>query len=158
MRCPVFRRREAEGVLPSGELTADIATTDIVIQPETADMRQRAAGDADGIHGAAIVRLLCPSHRLSSLSSGRIHRPTMATAAARSVFGLPPANVELKRYVPFAEPEEAEEANRYRKGIVWEASIQPTHHLGPVQVSAWSSPPVRTLQHLERLLIVCLFR
>jgi hypothetical protein len=39
----VFRRREAEGVLPSGELTADIATTDIVIQPETADMRQRAA-------------------------------------------------------------------------------------------------------------------
>src|ERR1700674_5481889 len=46
----VFRRREAEGVLPSGEsaslydeLTTDIAATDIVIQPETADMRQRAA-------------------------------------------------------------------------------------------------------------------
>jgi uncharacterized protein with PIN domain len=46
----VFRRREAEGVLPSGEaaalydeLTADIAAADIVIQPETADMRQRAA-------------------------------------------------------------------------------------------------------------------
>jgi len=40
----VFRRREAEGVLPSGEaaalydeLTADIAAADIVIQPETAD-------------------------------------------------------------------------------------------------------------------------
>ena len=40
----VFRRREAEGVLPSGEaaalydeLTADIAVADIVIQPETAD-------------------------------------------------------------------------------------------------------------------------
>jgi predicted nucleic acid-binding protein len=39
-----FRRREAEGVLPSGEsaslydeFTADIAATDIVIQPETAD-------------------------------------------------------------------------------------------------------------------------
>ena len=46
----VFRRREAEGVLPSGEaaalydeLTADIAAADILIQPETADMRQRAA-------------------------------------------------------------------------------------------------------------------
>jgi hypothetical protein len=46
----VFRRLEAEGVLPSGEaaalydeLTADIAAADIVIQPETADMRQRAA-------------------------------------------------------------------------------------------------------------------
>jgi predicted nucleic acid-binding protein len=40
----VFRRREAEGVLRSGEpaslydeLTADIAATDIVIQPETPD-------------------------------------------------------------------------------------------------------------------------
>ena len=40
----VFRRREAEGVLPSGEaaalyeeLTADIAAADIVIQPETPD-------------------------------------------------------------------------------------------------------------------------
>jgi hypothetical protein len=40
----VFRRREAEGVLPSGEsaslydeLTADIAATDIVIQPDTPD-------------------------------------------------------------------------------------------------------------------------
>ena len=40
----VFRRREAEGVLPSGEaaalydeLTADIAAADIVIQPETAE-------------------------------------------------------------------------------------------------------------------------
>jgi predicted nucleic acid-binding protein len=39
-----FRRREAEGVLPSGEsaslydeFTADIAATDIVIQPETPD-------------------------------------------------------------------------------------------------------------------------
>jgi predicted nucleic acid-binding protein len=49
----VFRRREAEGVLPSGEaaalydeLTADIAAADIVIQPETADMRQRAAVSA----------------------------------------------------------------------------------------------------------------
>jgi predicted nucleic acid-binding protein len=48
MRCgPCFRRREAEGVLPSGEaaalydeLTADIAATDIVIQPETADMER----------------------------------------------------------------------------------------------------------------------
>jgi hypothetical protein len=46
----VFRRREAESILPSreaaalyGELTADIAAADIVIQPETADMRQRAA-------------------------------------------------------------------------------------------------------------------
>jgi len=46
----VFRRREAEGVLPSGEaaalydeLTADIAAADIVIQPETADVRQRSA-------------------------------------------------------------------------------------------------------------------
>ena len=46
----VFRGREAEGVLPSGEaaalydeLTADIAVADIVVQPETADMRQRAA-------------------------------------------------------------------------------------------------------------------
>jgi predicted nucleic acid-binding protein len=57
----VFRRREAEGVLPIGEaaalydeLTADIEATNIVIQPETAkvagepefitaDMRQRAA-------------------------------------------------------------------------------------------------------------------
>ena len=43
----VFRRREAEGVLPSGEaaalydeLTADIAVADIVIQPETADMER----------------------------------------------------------------------------------------------------------------------
>ena len=43
----VFRRREAEGVLPSGEaaalydeLTADIAAADIVIQPETADMER----------------------------------------------------------------------------------------------------------------------
>jgi hypothetical protein len=40
----VFRHREAEGVLPSGEaaalydeLTADIAAADIVIQSETAD-------------------------------------------------------------------------------------------------------------------------
>ena len=40
----VFRRREAEGILPSGEaaalygqLTADIAAADIVIQPEAAD-------------------------------------------------------------------------------------------------------------------------
>ena len=40
----VFRRREAEAVLPSGEaaalyeeLTADIAAADIVIQPETPD-------------------------------------------------------------------------------------------------------------------------
>ena len=44
----VFRRREAEGVLPSGEaaalyeeLTADIAVADIVIQPETADKQRR---------------------------------------------------------------------------------------------------------------------
>ena len=43
----VFRRREAEGVLPSGEaaalyaeLNADIAAADIVIQPETADMER----------------------------------------------------------------------------------------------------------------------
>ena len=43
----VFRRREAEGVLPSGEaaalyveLNADIAGSDIVIQPETADMER----------------------------------------------------------------------------------------------------------------------
>jgi len=43
----VFRRREAEGVLPSGEaaalydeLTADIAAADIVIQPDTADMER----------------------------------------------------------------------------------------------------------------------
>ena len=43
----VFRRREAEGVLPSGEaaalyveLNADIAIADIVIQPETADMER----------------------------------------------------------------------------------------------------------------------
>ena len=43
----VFGRREAEGVLPSGEaaalydeLTADIAAADIVIQPETADMER----------------------------------------------------------------------------------------------------------------------
>ena len=43
----VFRRREAEGVLPSDEaaalydeLTADIAVADIVIQPETADMER----------------------------------------------------------------------------------------------------------------------
>jgi len=43
----VFRRREAEGVLPSGEaaafydeLTADIAAADILIQPETADMER----------------------------------------------------------------------------------------------------------------------
>jgi predicted nucleic acid-binding protein len=43
----VFRRREAEGVLPSGgatalyvELNADIAVADIVIQPETADMER----------------------------------------------------------------------------------------------------------------------
>ena len=43
-----------------------------------------------------------------------------------------PSNVELKCYVPLAEPEEAEEANRYRKGVLWEASIQPTHHLGSV--------------------------
>jgi len=42
-----FRRREAEGVLPSGEaavlydeLVADIAVADIVIQPETADMER----------------------------------------------------------------------------------------------------------------------
>ena len=42
----VFRQREAEGVLPSGEaaalydeLTAD-AVADIVIQPETADMER----------------------------------------------------------------------------------------------------------------------
>jgi hypothetical protein len=48
MRCgPCFGRREAEGVLPSGEaaalydeLTADIAVADIVIQPETADMER----------------------------------------------------------------------------------------------------------------------
>jgi uncharacterized protein with PIN domain len=48
----VFRRREAEGVLPSGEaaalyaeLNADIAAADIVIQPETADMeREFGAG------------------------------------------------------------------------------------------------------------------
>jgi predicted nucleic acid-binding protein len=40
----VFRRREAEGILRSGEsaslydeLTADIAATDVVIQPETPD-------------------------------------------------------------------------------------------------------------------------
>jgi hypothetical protein len=32
-------------------------------------------------------------------------------------------------YVPFSEPEEAEEANRYRKGVLGEDSIQPTHHL-----------------------------
>jgi predicted nucleic acid-binding protein len=45
----VFRRREAEGVLPSGEaaafydeLTADIAAADIVIQPETADMERES--------------------------------------------------------------------------------------------------------------------
>src|ERR1700722_14739221 len=45
-----FRRRGGEGVLPSGEaaalydeLTADIAAADIVIQPETADVRQRSA-------------------------------------------------------------------------------------------------------------------
>jgi hypothetical protein len=43
----VFRRREPEGVLPSGEaaalyaeLNADIAAADIVIQPETADMER----------------------------------------------------------------------------------------------------------------------
>ena len=43
----VLRRREAEGVLPSGEaaalyaeLNADIAAADIVIQPETADMER----------------------------------------------------------------------------------------------------------------------
>jgi predicted nucleic acid-binding protein len=43
----VFRRREAEGVLPSGEgaalyeeLTADIAAADIVIQPDTADLER----------------------------------------------------------------------------------------------------------------------
>jgi predicted nucleic acid-binding protein len=43
----VFRRREAEGVLPSGEaaalyveLNADIAIADIVIQPETADVER----------------------------------------------------------------------------------------------------------------------
>ena len=43
----MFRRREAEGVLPSGEaaalyseLNADIAAADIVIQPETADMER----------------------------------------------------------------------------------------------------------------------
>src|ERR1700676_2625206 len=43
----VFRRREAEGVLPSGEaaalydeLIADIAAADIVIQPETGDMER----------------------------------------------------------------------------------------------------------------------
>jgi hypothetical protein len=44
----VFRRREAEGVLPSGEaaalygeLNADIAAADLVIQPETADMERQ---------------------------------------------------------------------------------------------------------------------
>src|SRR5262245_39223030 len=43
----VLRRREAEGVLPSGEaaalygeLNADIAATDIVIQSETGDMER----------------------------------------------------------------------------------------------------------------------
>jgi uncharacterized protein with PIN domain len=46
----VFRRREAEGVLPNGEaaalydeLTADIAAAHIVIQSETADVRHRSA-------------------------------------------------------------------------------------------------------------------
>jgi predicted nucleic acid-binding protein len=44
----VFRRREAEGVLPIGEaaalydeLTADIAAADIVIQPETGDTERQ---------------------------------------------------------------------------------------------------------------------
>jgi predicted nucleic acid-binding protein len=44
----VFRRREAEGVLPIGEaaapydeLTADIEAVDIVIQPETADTERQ---------------------------------------------------------------------------------------------------------------------
>jgi hypothetical protein len=43
----VFRRREAEGVLPSGEgaalyggLTADIAAADIVIQPDMANLER----------------------------------------------------------------------------------------------------------------------
>ena len=46
----MFRRREAEGVLPSGEaavlydeLTADIAVADIVIQPEMADLERHLA-------------------------------------------------------------------------------------------------------------------
>jgi hypothetical protein len=65
----LIRRREAEGVLPSGEaaalydeLTADIAAADIVIQPDGGYEAARGGG-ADGIHGAAIVRVSCPSQR-----------------------------------------------------------------------------------------------
>ena len=78
----VFRRREAEGVLPSGEaavlydeLTTDIAVADIVIQPETADMRQRAAAVLMGFTVLPLVRFSYPSQRLSSLSSDGIHPP-----------------------------------------------------------------------------------
>jgi hypothetical protein len=51
----VFRRREAEGVLPTGEaaalydeLTADIAAAHIVIQPETAGYQAARGNAADG--------------------------------------------------------------------------------------------------------------
>jgi len=50
----VFRRREAEGVLRSGEaaflygeLNADISVADILIQPETGDMEQEFGGVLD---------------------------------------------------------------------------------------------------------------
>ena len=142
----VFRRREAEGVLPSGEaaalydeLTADIAAADIVIQPETADMerefgtvleacfsqkpptfirtndalhlasakvagelefitadmRQRAAAMLMGFTCCLSALFVC----FSSSSSGGIHPPTMATAAARSRLRINThSNVELKCY------------------------------------------------------------
>jgi len=52
----VFRRREAEGVLRSGEsaslydeLTADIAATDVVIQPETPDTEREFGAVLGGV-------------------------------------------------------------------------------------------------------------
>jgi hypothetical protein len=70
----VFRRREAEGVLPSGEaaalydeLTADIAAADIVIQPETADMEREFGTVLEACFSQKPPPLSAPTTRCISL-------------------------------------------------------------------------------------------
>jgi hypothetical protein len=85
----VFRRREAEGILPSGEsaslydeLTADIAATDIVIQPETADTEREFGAVFEVCFSQTpptFIRTNDALHLASAKVAGERERPRLCT-------------------------------------------------------------------------------